>query len=422
MRSDRVKWALQAQEAPGIGGLMKLPIYLDNHATTPVDPRVLEAMLPYFREHFGNAASASHEFGWRAEEAVETGRRQVASLINASAKEIIFTSGATESNNLALKGAVSRYRAKGSHVITCETEHKSVLDTVKHLKSEGCDITCLPVDREGRVDPGDVRNAIRPDTVLVSIMMANNEVGTLQPIAEIGLVCREKDVLFHTDAVQAVGKVPVDVDALNVDLLSLTAHKLYGPKGVGALFVRQKPRRVVLDPLTDGGGHERGMRSGTLNVPGIVGLGRAFELAREELLEESARILQYREKLRTALFEGLSDVHLNGSLEHRLPGNLNVSIAGVEGESLVVALKDVAVSSGSACSSASLEPSHVLKAMGVPTPLAVRAIRFGIGRFNTGEEIDYVSNLVVSNVRRLRESSPLYEMTRGAAEAARKES
>jgi cysteine desulfurase len=393
---------------------MKLPIYLDNHATTPLDPRVLEAMLPYFTEHFGNAASASHAFGWRAEEAVESGRRQVAGLINAGAKEIVFTSGATESNNLALKGAMARYRSKGAHIVTCVTEHKAVLDTCRNLAAHDCEVTCLPVGTDGRVDLDQLRDAIRSDTVLVSVMMANNEIGVIQPIAEIGAICREKDVLFHTDAVQAAGKIPVDVDLLNVDLMSLTAHKVYGPKGVGALYVRRQPRRVHLEALIEGGGHEQGMRSGTLNVPGIAGFGKAFDIAREELPVESARILRLRETLRKALFDGLDDIYLNGSLEHRIPGNLNVSIAGVEGEALVVALKDVAVSSGSACSSASLEPSHVLKAIGVPTALAHRSIRFGIGRFNTAEEIDYVANLLVSHVRELRESSPVYDLTRKA--------
>lgn len=394
---------------------MKLPIYLDNHATTPIDPRVLEAMLPYLTEHFGNAASHSHVFGWRAEEAVEMAREQAARLINAEPGEILFTSGATESNNLALKGAADHYRARGSHLVTCATEHKAVLDTCHHLESEGWAVTCLPVAPDGRVDPDQVRDALRPDTVIVSIMAANNETGTLQPIGELGALCRERGVLFHSDAVQAAGRVPLDVEAMSVDLLSLTAHKVYGPKGVGALFVRQRGRKVRLSPLIDGGGQERGMRPGTLNVPGIVGLGAAFDLARREMPAESPRLLRLREKLRRAIFDGLDGVRLNGSLEHRLPGNLNVSIADIEGESLVAALRDVALSAGAACASGSLEPSHVLTAIGVPHDLALRALRFGIGRFNTEEEIDYTAGLVVSEVRRLREASPLRQMRREPA-------
>ncbi len=389
---------------------MNLPIYMDNHATTPLDPRVLEAMMPYLTGDFGNAASTSHIFGWKAQEAVEEGRRRVARLIGASAKEIVFTSGATESNNLAIKGAMRAYREKGAHLVTCATEHKAVLDTARCLTAEGFDVTCLPVEPDGRVLPERIRAALRPDTVLVSIMMANNETGVIQPVEEIGAICRDMDVLFHTDAVQAVGKVPVDVDRLNVDLMSLTGHKLYGPKGAGALFVRQRNRKVHVLPLIDGGGHERGMRSGTLNVPGIVGLGAAFELAGEEMAAEAEGLLALRESLRTTIFAALDDVTLNGSLEHRLPGNLNISIDHVDGESLVVALKDVAVSSGSACSSASLEPSYVLTALGVPRALAFRALRFGIGRFNTAEEVDYVGDLLVSSVREIRARSPLHAM------------
>jgi len=389
---------------------MQLPIYMDNHATTPLDRRVLEAMMPYLTHEFGNAASTSHIFGWKAQEAVEEGRRRAARLIGASAKEIVFTSGATESNNLALKGAMSLYRDKGAHLVTCATEHKAVLDTAKTLASEGYDVTILPVQPDGRIDLDELKDALRPDTVVCSIMAANNETGVLQPVEEIGALCREKGVLFHTDAVQAVGKIPVDVDRIGADLLSLTAHKLYGPKGVGALFVRQRNRKVQLTPLIDGGGHERGMRSGTLNVPGIVGLGAAFDLAGAEMSDESARLYRLREDLRQTIFDGLDDVVLNGSLEHRLPGNLNISIDHVDGESMVVALKDVAVSSGSACSSASLEPSHVLTAMGVERKLAFRALRFGIGRFNTQEEIDYVGDLLVKSVREIRARSPLYAM------------
>jgi cysteine desulfurase len=383
---------------------MKLPIYMDNHATTPVDPAVLEAMLPCLTEHFGNAASASHAFGWTAEEAVENARKQVAKLIGAADREIVFTSGATESNNLALKGAARFYRDRGNHLVTCATEHKSVLDTLKTLEAEGFRVTVLPVERDGRLDLGRLADALTPDTLLVSIMAANNEIGVLQPVDDIGRLCREKDILFHTDAVQAVGKLPVNVDRMNVDLLSLTAHKVYGPKGVGALYVRQRDRKVRLVPLIDGGGHEKGLRSGTLNVPGIVGLGAAFEVAGRTMPEESCRIQGLRESLRTRLFEAFDDLVLNGSLEHRLPGNLNVSVPHVEGESLAAALRDVAVSSSSACSSASMEPSHVLTALGLPKPLAFRAIRFGIGRFNTAEEVDYTAELFIRKVRELRAS------------------
>jgi cysteine desulfurase len=383
---------------------MKLPIYMDNHATTPVDPAVLEAMLPYLTEHFGNAASASHAFGWKAEEAVESARKQVARLIGAAEREIVFTSGATESNNLALKGAARFYRERGNHLVTCATEHKAVLDTMKTLEGEGFRVTVLPVQADGRVDLGRLADALTPDTLLVSIMAANNEIGVLQPVDDIGRLCRERDILFHTDAVQATGKLPVNVDRMNADLLSLTAHKVYGPKGVGALYVRQRDRKVRLAPLIDGGGHEKGLRSGTLNVPGIVGLGAAFEVAGRTMPEESCRIQGLRESLRTRLFEALDDLVLNGSLEHRLPGNLNVSVPHVEGESLAAALRDVAVSSSSACSSASMEPSHVLTALGLSKPLAFRAIRFGIGRFNTVEEVDYVADLFIRKVRELRAS------------------
>lgn len=387
---------------------MTRPIYLDNNATTPIDPAVLDAMMPYLTGEFGNAASSSHVYGWQAAEAVETGRARVAKLIGGAAREIVFTSGATESNNLALKGAARAYRDKGRHVVSCATEHKAVLDTLKSLESEGFETTVLPVNPDGLLDLDRLRDALRPDTTVVSIMAANNEIGVLQPLEAIGRICREKGVILHTDAVQAAGKIPVNVDHWQADLVSLTAHKVYGPKGVGALYVRQRDRKIRIHPLIDGGGHERGMRSGTLNVPGIVGLGKAFELAGESLPEESCRIEGWRNALWETIRAGITDVVLNGSLEHRLPGNLNVSIPNVEGESLVAALKDVALSSSSACSSASMEPSHVLKALGLSTPLAFRALRFGIGRFNTLEEIEQVGALLVRKVAELRGASPLY--------------
>ena len=401
-------------------------IYMDNHATTPLDPRVLEAMMPYFTETFGNAASRSHGYGWDAEKAAETGREQIARLINAKAKEIIFTSGATESDNLAIKGVVEFYKDKGNHVITGAIEHKAVLDTCKALERKGlATVTYLPVDRYGLVDPDDVRKAITDKTLLVSIMFANNEIGTINPIGEIGKVTREKGVLFHTDATQGVGKLPLDVEAMNIDLLSMSAHKMYGPKGIGALYVRAKGPRVRLTPVIDGGGHERGFRSGTLNVPGIVGFGKACELCREGMADEGQRLLGLRERLREGLFSQLDDIFLNGHPVHRLPGNLNVSFAYVEGESLLMGLNGsthpiavaeseppIAVSSGSACTSATLEPSYVLKALGVGDDLAHTSIRFGLGRFNTAEEVDYVTNRVVHEVRRLRELSPLYEMAK----------
>ena len=401
-------------------------IYMDNNATTAVDPRVMDAMLPYFNEVFGNAASRSHGFGWQAEKAVEDAREEVARLIGAKSKDIIFTSGATESDNLAVRGVVEFYREKGNHVVTQVTEHKAILDTCRALERKGlATVTYLPVDKTGRVDPEDVRKAITDKTVLVTIMFANNEIGTVQPLAEIGQITREKGVLFHTDAVQGVGTLPVDVDAMHIDLLSLTAHKIYGPKGIGALYVRSKAPRVRLSPIIDGGGHERGMRSGTLNVPGIVGLGKACELVREGLAGEARHELQLRERLREGLFSQLDEIYLNGHPTHRLPGNLNVSFAFVEGESLLMGLNGsvhpivasaslppIAVSSGSACTSATLEPSYVLKALGVGDDLAHTSIRFGVGRFNTEEEVDYVIDRVVSEVRRLRDLSPLYEMAK----------
>jgi cysteine desulfurase len=438
---------------------LKLPIYMDNHATTPLDPRVLEAMLPSLREDFGNAASRNHAFGWKAEAAVEQARKQVAALIHASEKEIVFTSGATESNNLAIKGVVEFYKHKGDHIITLSTEHKAVLDTCKRLErirherleelrslrlaqvsgqdvtaenmaalaeqyrleedetwkkwsalpTGGARVTYLQPRKDGRVDLEELAAAITERTILVSVMLANNEIGVVQPAAEIGKLCRQRGVLFHTDAVQGAGKVPFDVEAMQVDLASLSGHKMYGPKGVGALYVRRKPR-VRVAPIIDGGGHERGMRSGTLNVAAIVGFGKAAELAHQEMAEEAQRLLRLRERLHRGLSEQLDHLHVNGSLEHRLPGNLNISFAFVEGEALMLNIKDVAVSSGSACTSASLEPSYVLRALGVEEEMAHSSIRFGLGRFNTEEEVDYVARLVVEKVKKLREMSPLYEM------------
>jgi len=391
---------------------LKLPIYMDNHATTPVDPRVVEAMLPYFTVHFGNAASRNHSFGWEAEKAVENARAQIASLIGATPKEIIFTSGATESDNLAIKGVAEMYREKGDHIITMAIEHKAVLDTCKRLQKYGYRITYLPVNSEGLIDLDDLRRAITPRTILISIMYANNEIGVLQPIAEIGKLAKEYGVPFHSDATQAVGKIPFDVEQFNVDLVSLSAHKMYGPKGIGALYVRRRNPRVQLAPIIDGGGHERGMRSGTLNVPGIVGFGKACEIAAAEMASEGERLRRLRDKLRHGLQSQLDEVYVNGSLEHRLPHNLNMSFAYVEGESLLMGINDVALSSGSACTSATLEPSYVLKALGVGEDLAHTSIRFGLGRFNTEEEVDYVIARVTEVVKRLRELSPLYEMAK----------
>ena len=381
---------------------LKLPIYMDHHATTPVAPEVFEAMRPYFLEHFGNAASRNHAFGWAAEGAVETARAEVARLIGCKPIEVVFTSGATESDNLALKGVAEAYRDKGRHLITSQVEHPAVLDACKRLEKDGYQVTYLPVDRHGVVDPAVVARAITPKTVLVSIMLANNEVGTIQPLAEIGRVCKERGVLLHSDAVQGVGKIPVAVDALGVDLLSLTAHKLYGPKGVGALYVRMGQPRVRLVPQMDGGGHEKGRRSGTLNVPGIVGLGKACELAGRLMGDEAVRLSALRERLRAALFLRLDHIHLNGHPTERLPGNLNVSFDFVEGEALLMSLKEVAVSSGSACTTASLQASHVLRAMGLGDELAHASVRFGLGRGNTEEDVDYVSDRIVEEVARLR--------------------
>lgn len=392
---------------------MKTPVYMDNHATTPVDPRVLEAMLPYFGEKFGNAASRNHAFGWEAEAAVDRARDQVARLIHASSpKEIVFTSGATESDNLAIKGVAEFYRDKGNHVITCVTEHRAVLDSCKALEKRGCKVTYLPVDRYGLFDMEQLRSAINEKTILISIMAANNEIGTIHPIREIGRLAKEKGVLFHSDATQAVGKIPVDVEEMGIDLLSMSAHKMYGPKGIGALYVRSKRPKVGLCPIIDGGGHEGGRRSGTLNVPGIVGFGRACEIAQREMAEEAIRLTRLRERLKGEIFSRLDEVYLHGHPTQRLPGNMNIGFAYVEGESLLMALKDIAVSSGSACTTANLEPSHVLRALGVGEDLTHGSIRFGLGRFNTEEEVDYTVRRVVEEVSRLREMSALYQSAR----------
>ena len=390
---------------------IKLPIFMDNHSTTPVDPRVLEEMLPYFTEKFGNAASRSHIFGWTAEEAVDHARERIAGLIGAqSEKEIVITSGATESDNLALKGVAEFYKDKGNHIVTTAVEHKAILDTCKRLEKEGFEVTYLGVGKDGLVDPDDVKKALTDKTILVSVMLANNEIGTVQPLEAIGKITRERGVLLHSDAVQGIGKVPFDVQKMNVDLASVTAHKMYGPKGVGALYVRRSKPRVRLVAQMDGGGHERGMRSGTLNVPSIVGFGKACAIFREEGAADNARIFALRERLRTRLQGALDECYLNGSLEHRLPGNLNLSFNFVEGEAMMMAIKDVAVSSGSACTSSSLEPSYVLRALGVGDELAHSSIRFGSGRFYTQEEFDYVADLVIAKVKHLRDMSPLYEM------------
>jgi cysteine desulfurase len=390
---------------------INLPIFMDCHSTTPVDPRVVEKMLPYFTEHFGNAASRNHAFGWAAEAAVERAREQIAGLIGGAGKEIVFTSGATEANNLAIKGAASFHRKRGQHIVTVETEHKAVLDPCKRLEREGWTVTYLKPAPDGLVTPEQVADAVGPETVLVSVMLANNEIGVVQPIEEIGAAIKAKNpkTLFHCDAVQGAGKIPFEVEKARVDLVSLSAHKMYGPKGIGALWVRRKPR-VRIDPLIDGGGHERGMRSGTLPVPLIVGFGAACEIAGAEMAEEAGRLRRLRDRLMTGIQARLDQVFVNGTLERRLPGNLNISFAFVEGESLLMALKDVAVSSGSACTSASLEPSYVLRALGIGEELAHTSIRFGIGRFNTEKEIDHVIELVARSVLRLRELSPLWEM------------
>jgi cysteine desulfurase len=407
---------------------LKLPIYLDNNATTRTDPRVVEAMLPYFTDVYGNAASRNHPFGWAAEKAVNKSRAQIARLIGArveskgvdeNASEIIFTSGATESNNLAIKGVASMYRKKGNHIITQLTEHKAVIDPCKRLERDGYQVTFLPVDKFGQVHADQVREAITDKSILVSIMAANNEIGTVQPIKDIGRACKDKGVIFHTDAVQAVGKVPVNVEEMGIDLLSLSGHKIYGPKGIGALYVRKKDPRVRLDPIIDGGGHERGFRSGTLPVQQCVGIGVACELARLELPTESKYLFGLREKMRKGITSQLSDVYLNGHPTERLPGNLNLSFAYVEGEGLMMGIKDIAVSSGSACTSASLEPSYVLKALGVGDELAHSSIRFGLGRFTTEEEVDFTIDAVVKAVNHLREMSPLYEMAQAGIDISK---
>ena len=391
---------------------LKFPIYLDSHSTTPVDPRVLEAMLPYFTEKFGNAASRNHAFGWAAEEGVETARGRIAALIHCDPKELVFTSGATESNNLALKGVAEMYREKGDHLITVTTEHRAILDTAKRLEKQGFKVTHLPVGADGLVDPEAVRGAITDRTILISVMLANNEIGTINPVAEIGKIAKERGVLFHCDATQAVGKIPVDVNAMGIDAMSFTAHKMYGPKGVGALYVRRRNPRVRLASQIDGGGHERGMRSGTLPVPLIVGFGEACRIAGEVMPAESIRLAALRDRLQAGIYKALDEVYLNGHPVYRLPHNLNISFAYVEGEALLMGLKEIALSSGSACTSATLEPSYVLRSLGVGPELAHSSIRFGLHRFTTEEEIDYTIGRVVDAVTRLREMSPLYEMAK----------
>jgi cysteine desulfurase len=387
---------------------MKFPIYLDYSATTPVDPRVAQKMIPFLTEQFGNPASRSHAFGWEAEKAVEEARAHVAALLNADPKEIIWTSGATEGNNLAIKGAANFYKGKGKHIVTMKTEHKAVLDTVRELERQGFEATYLDPEQNGLLDLEKFKAALRPDTVLVSVMMVNNEIGVIQPIAEIGEICRSKGIIFHCDAVQAAGKIPVDLQKLKVDLLTVTAHKVYGPKGIGALYVRRKPR-VRIEPQIHGGGHERGLRSGTLPTHQIVGMGEAFRIARLEMGTESERIRVLRDRL-LAGFKDMEEVYVNGDMERRIPGNLNISFNFVEGESLIMGIKDVAVSSGSACTSASLEPSYVLRSLGRSDELAHSSIRFTIGRFTTEEEIDYAVRLLRAKIGKLRELSPLWEM------------
>ena len=391
---------------------MKLPIYMDNHSTTQCDPRVVDAMLPYFTEKFGNSASRNHSFGWEGEEGVAYARKQIAKLINADAKEIVFTSGATESDNLALKGVVEMYKEKGDHIITSSTEHRAILDAAKSLEKRDMNVTYLPVDKFGMVNPEDVRGAITDKTILISVMLANNEIGTINPIKEIGKIAKEKGVLFHCDATQGVGKIPVDVQDMGIDLMSFTSHKIYGPKGVGALYVRRKAPRVRLVPMIDGGGHERGMRSGTLPVPSIVGFGKAVELCAQEMAEESIRTKALRDRLHEGITVALEEVYLNGHPTERLPGNLNISFAYVEGEALLMGVKEIALSSGSACTSATLEPSYVLRALGVGSDLAHSSIRFGVGRFTTAEEVEYTIDRMIKAVNHLREMSPLYEMAK----------
>jgi cysteine desulfurase len=390
--------------------MLKLPIYLDHNATTPMDPRVLEAMLPYFVENFGNAASRNHSFGWHAEEAVDYAREQIAQLIGADPKEIIFTSGATEGDNLGIKGVYEMYASKGNHIITCTTEHKAVLDTCKHLEKLGAEVTYLEVQPDGLIDLKQLEAAMKPTTILVAIMYANNEIGVIQPVKEIGAIAKKHGALFFTDAVQSVGKIPVDVIADGIDIMAFTAHKMYGPKGVGALYVRRKNPRVKVTAQVDGGGHERGMRSGTLNVPGIVGFGKACELARLEMAADTERISKLRDKLENALKQ-IDETYVNGNPAHRLPHVSNISFKYVEGEGLMMGFnKDIALSSGSACTSASLEPSYVLKALGLGDDLAHSSLRFGLGRYTTEEQIDYTIKAVTDTVLKLREMSPLWEM------------
>lgn len=400
---------------------MKLPIYLDNNSTTPMDPRVFEAMKPYFMNIYGNAASRNHAFGWEAEDAVEKAREQVAKVIGASAKEVVFTSGATESDNIAIKGAAEMYAKKGNHIITCEIEHKAVLDPCRKLEKKGFEVTYLKPDKYGMVHPEDVEKAITDKTILVSLIMGNNEIGTINPIKEIGAVCRKHNVILHTDATQCVGKIPIDVNEMNIDIMSISAHKMYGPKGIGALYVRRKNPRVKLAGVIDGGGHERGMRSGTLNVPGIVGLGAACEIAMQDMEKDHKRISELTERFKTKIFEALDETYMNGHPTERLPGNLNISFAYVEGEGLMMGMKDLAVSSGSACTSASLEPSYVLRSLGVGDELAHSSIRFGIGRFTTEEEVDFAVNNVIKAVNHLREMSPLYEMVKDGIDLSKVE-
>lgn len=390
--------------------MVKLPIYMDYQATTPVDPRVLDAMLPFFTERFGNASSRNHSFGWEVEEVVESSRQTIASSMGAKASEIIFTSGATESNNLVLLGASSMYADRGRHIVTLKTEHKAILDTCAYLESSGVEVTYLPVQEDGLVDLNLLADSLRDDTILVSVMAVNNEIGVIQPIKEIGALCRKKGIFFHTDAAQALGKIPLHVDEMNIDLLSFSGHKVYGPKGIGGLYVRKRSPRVKLSPIMHGGGHERGMRSGTLNVPGIVGLGRALEICMEEMDEESKRLRVLRDKLENTLLKEIDFSYLNGHKEKRIPGNTNISFNYVEGEGLMMAIPNIAVSSGSACTSASLEPSYVLKALGRSDELAHSSIRFGLGRFTTEEDVDYVIEKMIAGVRKLRDLSPLYEM------------
>lgn len=389
---------------------VKLPIYLDNNSTTRTDPRVVESMLPYFTEHFGNAASKTHSFGWKADEAVSQARESIARVINASAKEIIFTSGATESDNLAIKGATAMLRSRGNHVITVCTEHKAILDPCKRLQQNGFDVTYLPVNREGLISLDLLANAATDRTVLISVMAANNEIGTLQPLAEIGELCKERGILFHTDAAQAYGKIPLDVEALGIDLLSISGHKIYGPKGIGAIYVRRRDPHVRLEPQIDGGGHERGMRSGTLPVPLIVGLAKAAELCHEEMPAETQRLQELRDRLQNGLLENLDEVFVNGHPEQRLAGNLNMSFAHIQGEALLMTLRNVALSSGSACTSANVEPSYVLRALGLTEEMAHGSLRFGLGRFTTAEEIDFVVEEVTRVVKQLRAMSPTYAL------------